>query len=222
MLTPDDERSDGNKRAYLDEENEGSWRDFDPNLYDLLQRTVSNKALKKRGLEKPTEQDLRGVENKGLIGGTEQENLSHYIHTKVPRDRSSRLQFREECMQELASASLIFYDPDNGIEVKSCPKGRKDSIKFIYLDELAEAYTSKKSIIVYQHFPRMRHDEVIENKRQELSERLSGAKIWAYETSDVVFFLAAQPHHSHLAEKFESDFTILVNDGLYRALHTPK
>jgi hypothetical protein len=47
---------------------------------------------------------------------------------------------------------LIFFDPDNGLEVKSKPKDRKNSCK--YSDELARAYANNKSVLVYQHFRR--------------------------------------------------------------------
>jgi hypothetical protein len=39
---------------------------------------------------------------------------------------------------------LIFFDPDNGMEVGSRPWGRRDSCKYLYWRELVRAYASAR------------------------------------------------------------------------------
>ena len=46
-----------------------------------------------------------------------------------------------------ADADLVFFDPDNGIEIASVKKGRKDSSKFVYLDEIGASYAAGKSAL---------------------------------------------------------------------------
>ncbi len=39
-------------------------------------------------------------------------------------------------------ADLIFFDPDNGFEVRSKPIGRRDSSKYLYWHELTATYAA--------------------------------------------------------------------------------
>lgn len=225
MLTPDDDRNDGGKRAYLREEQADRWRHFDEKLYDLLASRVSETALANRELTKPSKEDLRSIEKEGLIEGEERCEKDYkstiYFEDGVPQSRETRAIFRADCRRNLATANLIFYDPDNGIEIKSCPKGRRNSIKYVYWDELAEDYKAGKSIITYQHFPRRPHDEFINEKRQQLAKFLPGAATWAFEARDVVFLLAAQASHVKSVESIEDDFRNLIEKHLYKALLKP-
>lgn len=41
---------------------------------------------------------------------------------------------------KLKTSELLFFDPDNGIEVMSNPKGCKNSSKYIYWDDLQSAW----------------------------------------------------------------------------------
>lgn len=222
MLTPDDDRNDGSKRAYLGEDRASKWRHYDEELFDLLASRVSQLKLKERGLERPTKEDLRKIESEGLIGSRQEDNKrTIYFEEEAPQSREGRAIFREKCCRALSAADLIFYDPDNGIEVKRCPKGRKNSIKYVYWDELAEDYNAGKSVITYQHFPRRPHDEVINGKRLDILNFLPGATTWAFEARDVVFLLAAQPQHVQSVKSIEGDFGKLIEKRLYKALHKP-
>jgi len=225
MLTPDDDRNDGGKRAYLGDKQACKWRHFDERLYDLLASRVSESALSNREPPKPNKEDLRLIENNGLIEDDEDRKKdskrTNYFEDEVPQRRDERTIFREKCRRELSAADLIFYDPDNGIQIKTCPKGRRNSVKYVYWDELAEDYGAGKSIITYQHFPRRPHEEFIAAKRQEFVNFLPGATTWAFEARDVVFLLAAQYKHVQFVERVESEFKNLVVKGLYKALHKP-
>jgi hypothetical protein len=58
--------------------------------------------------------------------------------------------------REFSGRDLVFFDPDNGIEVLSKPCGGRDSSKYVYWDELQETYRSGQSVLVYQIFPPQR------------------------------------------------------------------
>ena len=57
----------------------------------------------------------------------------------TPATRGDRLLYRsrwaESCLNLTAAAELIFFDPDNGIEVSSVPKHSAKGGKYIYWDE---------------------------------------------------------------------------------------
>ena len=46
------------------------------------------------------------------------------------------------CALQLYDVDLVFFDPDNGLET-TLPKGRKNSSKYLYLDEVAAFYRAE-------------------------------------------------------------------------------
>lgn len=98
----------------------------------------------------------------------------------------------ERCAAEFHDADLVFFDPDNGLEV-SLPKGRKNSSKYLYLDEAAAFYEAGKSLLIYQHFPRVERKAFLTSCTERLRSVASGCAVWAFTTSHVVFLLLIHP-----------------------------
>lgn len=136
MLTPDDRRSDGNKLGYLTRPDE--FRACDPELFDLLSSAAAA----------PDRRRLSQIEESGIVPS------AVYVNDTLPDDLAGRLMFMKQARQMVVNTDLVFFDPDNGMET-SLPKGRKNSNKFVYMDELAAFYETGKSLLVYQHFPRV-------------------------------------------------------------------
>jgi hypothetical protein len=104
--------------------------------------------------------------------------------------------------ERLQGVDLIFFDPDNGLEIKSRPYGRKQSSKFLYWHELTHAFSSGKSILVYQHFIREKREQFITRLSSEFCRRLDVSKVLSFRTPHVVFFLVSQPEHAqHFEER---------------------
>lgn len=106
MLTPSDGSSDGNKLAYLDQPDR--YRHFDPVLFDMLAHAASE----------PDRRRLQSIEDSGVIPG------ATYFNETLPDDLPNRVAYMERCASEFRAAELVFFDPDNGLEV-SLLKGRK-------------------------------------------------------------------------------------------------
>jgi hypothetical protein len=49
-----------------------------------------------------------------------------------------------------SKGGLIFFNPENGLEVLSCRKGKKDSSKYVYWDEVSKSYGSGHSVLIHQ------------------------------------------------------------------------
>ncbi|MGQ4274953.1 hypothetical protein [Terrihabitans sp. B22-R8] len=98
----------------------------------------------------------------------------------------------QACRSALASADLVFFDPDNGLEI-SLRKGRKNSSKFVYLDEIAAFYAAGQSILIYQHFPRIEREAFIARCAERLRAIAPNADVWAFRTKHVVFLLLINP-----------------------------
>jgi len=91
---------------------------------------------------------------------------------------AQRRQKRNEWMKGAKSAiegcSVVFVDPDNGLQVKSYGKGSKKGGKYIYFDEAREFFDDAKVLIIYQHFPRQKHDEYIKKRLKEIKSKIPG------------------------------------------------
>ena len=64
---------------------------------------------------------------------------------------SNRILWHQKGLKALEKAEVVFFDPDNGMEVKGVPKTKKKHVKYVYYDELADYYNRGQSLIVYQH-----------------------------------------------------------------------
>jgi hypothetical protein len=67
----------------------------------------------------------------------------------------SRSAYFDELGRLARGRTSVFFDPDNGLSVESVRKGRKNSAKYLYWDELDSFLASGPSTITYQHFPRV-------------------------------------------------------------------
>jgi hypothetical protein len=91
---------------------------------------------------------------------------------------------------------LIFFDPDNGMEVKSVLKGRKHSSKYLYWDELKRFYAAGYDVLIYQHFRRntgQTLEDFLRSLGRELVRMTGAPRIVAFKTAQVIFFLLPQP-----------------------------
>src|SRR5277367_3917910 len=91
-------------------------------------------------------------------------------------------------------------DPDNGLEVQSRPKGRKNSSKFVFRDEISDHYTAGRSILLYQHFAREHRPTFLRRIADVLSETSPGSTIWSLQTAHTAFVLVARPEHAQQVE----------------------
>lgn len=177
MLTPNDNRSDGNKRAYLDQP--GKFERYDPDLFALLRRVK----------DQPDARRLVLIEESGILPG------AVFVNSIVPDSLFERQVWFRQASKALADCDLVFFDPDNGIEVASIAMGRRNSSKYVYRDELAATYRSGHSLLIYQHFPYKPREAFTHDLAIVLQGTAPGAAIWAVRTAHVVFMLVIQPHH---------------------------
>lgn len=183
MLTPSDGRTDGQFLRYLDQP--AKWRRFDSALFDHLFRCVRIDG----------ERDIRRMEDADILPNT------RFWPRLLSDNATERHQYFTEMLESFREADLIFFDPDNGFETPSRPLGRRNSNKYIYLNELSDTYSAGHSVLVYQHFVRESRDSFIERIAELIQSKTEAAKLYSFRTPHVVFFLASQDKH---AEHFDS------------------
>ncbi len=177
MLTPDDMRNDGQFISYLDASH--AWRGYDPVLFDRLVMCVRN----------PEERNVQCIEETGILPNAR-------FHSEVLRDNlNDRRRYFAEMQTRFADRDLVFFDPDNGLEIQSCSMGRKNSNKYLYWSELIDTYAAGHSVLVYQHFIREQRERFINRVALGISQRTGTSEVLAFRTPHVVFFLAVQPTH---------------------------
>jgi hypothetical protein len=176
MLTPDDAPAEGQKLTYLSRPRE--FRHFDPELFDHLASVVA-----------ADERTTSAMEHASLFPNTA------FFGPILGDDLGARRAYFRDLWRNVAAPSVIFFDPDNGFEVPSVPKGRRLSSKYIYWDEAAECAARAHSLVVFQHFAREKREPYI----ARLTDRLrteTHVKVLALRTANVAFFVAAQDVHA--------------------------
>ncbi len=179
MLTPDDKRTDGSLRSYL--ANPVRWRSFDPDLYDKLQQ-----------LRRGARRSVRRARDWNLIP------RATYFEVLLHDDSPSRDEYFRATWKKLRECALVFLDPDNGIEVPSTPFGKRGSAKYLYWREIEQAYGGGQSLLIYQHYPRVSRDRFVPTLSARILERTQAARVAAFCTPRVAFFLVQQPGHVEL------------------------
>jgi L-amino acid N-acyltransferase YncA len=174
MLTPDDGSRDGGRRAYL--QHPGAWRPYDPVLFDGLAGLLCAASLPAVSL----------IEASALLPG------ASYYSAIVPDFAEAREAWRRGLLDAARGAAIVFLDPDNGIEVRSKPAGRKDSSKYVGWREIEALWGMGCSLLIYQHFRREDRQafagRIVANLREHTGARFTAA----LRTSHVLFLLAAQ------------------------------
>ncbi len=176
MLTADDNRNDGQILHYLGQPNQQC---YDPPLFKKLhsilhmhrQRTVS------------------------LVQGLDILPGATFAPDPFPDDAESREKFVLSALDSFSGHEIVFFDPDNGLEVQSKPFGRKNSNKYLYFSEVTQAFARGHSLVIYQHFSRINRDRYIADRISQLREAAETATIFSFSTSRVCFFVVPQPEH---------------------------
>ena len=179
MLTPDDDRTDGLKTAYL--EDPGRWRGLDPDLFDCLAEAVASP----RHISSAS--DARCLPRARFFAET------------VPTDPSSRKRWFRHGLDALEVADIVLFDPDNGVEVKSTPFGRAGSEKYLYWHEIGDSWSCGHSLLIFQHFAHVNRADHVRRLVDWLQVLATGASIVPIRTPHVLFLLAAQESHAPAA-----------------------
>lgn len=178
MLTPNDGGREGRLRAYLNSPQ--TWAKYDPELFAGLADILGSASQPSISL----------IESSGLLPRT------HYHSTLVPDGRSERDAWRNGLLSRASEVDLVFLDPDNGIEVRSRPVGRKGSSKYVAWEEIEALWRAGCSLLIYQHFRREPRDALARGLVSELRKRTGACFTEALRTPNVLFLLVAQDRHA--------------------------
>lgn len=181
-LTPDDSRSDGSRIRYLSEPSE--WSRYDPELFAHLRLTVIGRRV--RAVE--AIQDARVLPN------------SRFFDEVLTDNVAERKRYFDRFLRFARGTDLVFFDPDNGLGVKSVERGERNSSKYVYDEELAVAFRDGHSVLFYQHFPRRPRGPFVQGLVERLAPALGATEAYSFSTSMVVFLLFVHRRHYSMLE----------------------
>jgi hypothetical protein len=183
MKTADDGGSDGKHVTYLKDIE--SWQKFDKDIFDFIRKHISNKRRDLSLYEKST----------------------HALGIQFLNDHIEDLGARNKLLDKIREdkkSDLIFFDPDNGIEVKSISV--KSLHKYVTWEDIRVAFESGKSVLIYQHFSRKNRDIFIQEKLAGFETRLN-AKVFVIKVKYSVYFLLLQKVHKDRAQKSLKEYS---------------
>lgn len=189
LLTLNDLKPDGHRIRYLKEPER--WRQFDPVVYDFLYKQVIERRIRR----------VESLESNNILPNCR-------FYSEIVKDNpGSREEYLQRFLEYSHGADLIFFDPDNGMEVQSIPFGRKNSSKYLYWTEVEKAYNAGHSLLVYQHLPPKPRDPFIRNVAQRFVNATGIKYLHLYQTQFAVFFLIPQSSQEALFTKINRRIT---------------
>jgi len=180
MLTPDDPRPDGHRIQYLLEPER--WRHYDPHVFDYLYKKVIERK----------ERTVSRLKVSGILP-----NCKFYSDI-IQDDATRRAAYLQRFFNFARDTDLVFFDPDNGMEVKSNPVGRKNSSKYLYFSEVHKAFSEGHSLLIYQHLPPRPRQLFIRDLVDKFKTVTGVNFVYLYQTQFVLFFLIPQLAHDSL------------------------
>jgi hypothetical protein len=202
ILTEDDGRNDGSRIKYLEKPEQ--WGNFDPVVFEHLRENVLKKGIR----------NVATIEQGDIL-----HNCSFYSDL-VFDDNDSRLSYFQKFIRSAKGTDLVFFDPDNGLEIKSIPRGKRGSSKYIYWDEVKASYEAGHSLLIYQHFPRKPRELFLRNLVRKFKDLIGTHLVFSYCTYHVTFLLVPQPKHYDLfvqnSKKVEETWGEVIKVGKHR------
>lgn len=169
MLTKNDPKSgEGNKRDF-DKAKAGT------NNKDLM------KSLKRYNKIDPNERDFTEVEKHFKSKGVK---ITIYKENEF-FERKSREDYFKKIEKRLLSNSLIFVDPDIGLQIKN---STKKHLLYSEVKELYERMDEYSILMIFQYFPREDHTEYLSRRANELRELTEDLPIYISD-NEIIFFL---------------------------------
>ncbi|KKM69547.1 hypothetical protein LCGC14_1449700 [marine sediment metagenome] len=112
-----------------------------------------------------------------------QRNVDRIENSKLIKVKHYYRQIEDICLDQISG--ILFFDPDNGLEVKSAKNNDK---RYLYYRDIRR-FISYVDILVYQHFPRVQRHQYIEAITNKIRNEVSCSTVKHFPKSMVDFIL---------------------------------
>ena len=130
---------------------------------------------------------------KELEGFFTKQGIEMTIYEK-PFSHQNRQEYFAQIGDELLTKSLVFVDPDVGLEVA------RSGEKHLLLDEVQNLYQrmgEHSILMLFQHFPRQDHHEYLHRRAEVLAENITGDSPICIDDDEIILFFLTIYHVSH-------------------------
>ena len=147
-----------------------------PPVFDCLRAAVLDRK----------ERNIKSIEHSGLLPST------LFYSRLLTDDHDERQRYFDSFLGFARSKDLVFFDPDNGLEIKSVKYGRKGSSRYLFLREVSLTFSAGNSLLVYQHMPPKPRDPFIRDLASNLVRETDSDSVYVFHTKRIAFFLVPQ------------------------------
>ena len=155
LVDDENHNDDGKHISYLKKKS-GAYLKLDKDLFETLKSIVDNKN-----------RNVIAVQNTKVLPS------QTIFYSEIIPEGTARFKWHKKSLEQLNDRDIIFYDPDNGLEVKSCGKTHAKGVKYVFFDEVLDAHKAGHSIVIYQHTNRSKStDHQIKERIMQLSQCL--------------------------------------------------
>ena len=98
---------------------------------------------------------------------------------------ANRREYFEKIGDKLLSKSLVFLDPDIGLEVRH---SGKEHLLFSEVKDLYERMDKDSILMLFQYFPRQPHPEYLNMRCEELKDKVTGDYPVCIDDNEIIFF----------------------------------
>lgn len=180
MLTPPDNRMDGRRTSYLN--NPEKYRIINPAVFDALDHMITRNG-----------RTLKTIQGSDIF------RSARFFGDTTPSLPHARTKWFGDFRKTVESDELVFFDPDNGLEVPSCTVGQRNSNKYLYLAEVRDVLElGPRATCIYQHFPRVDRISYLERRLEQLNDLSPNHQSFAIYTSSVAFLVTASNNQREL------------------------
>ncbi len=95
-----------------------------------------------------------------------------FFEDEVPADGRSRKEWLDRALDKTSRCRVVFLDPDNGLTHAEQP-----TVKHVSLKEAQRFASEDKTVVIYHHLPRRKHDDEVKAWKRDLRRSLDGVAV---------------------------------------------
>jgi len=119
----------------------------------------------------------------------------------MPTDGAKRERYFQALAEKAGPDTLVFLDPDNGLEVRSVSASASGAERYLFWHELRLLRDAGSSLLIYQHFPRVQRAPYLKERLTRLRGELGDSyETFAAYTSQVGFLFGLRREHPALRD----------------------
>jgi hypothetical protein len=207
-LFPDENHNnDGRHITYLKKE---EFRHLDPKLFNKLKVLVENGSREVSAIAAE-----RLLPPQTMFFGKHIAKQFEHGSRFLPSERVAyRAEWLSDCLAATRDREIVFFDPDNGIEIASVDKKHPKAGKYVFWDELRQFWDRGQSLIIYHHLNRTAS---VYQQMNALTERLSREIPGRYRLVRLIFRRGSCRSYWLL---LQSDIADLVEERAAKMMHS--